>query len=105
MDFFWLIFAHAIGDKGFQDDTMGERKGSSFTMMTCHCIIWTGCVGIALWCMDKSAPWKIPFLFLSHFITDTISWNAMRRHLKDWNKTNFIDQIAHLVAIAIVYIY
>ena len=101
---FWLIFAHSIGDLALQSYSMGDRKGRFPMVMLGHCVIWAGCLGVALLFQGKFNLWKMAFLISSHFITDTISWNKCHKKGREvWNRVNFYDQVAHFIQIVIVW--
>ena len=63
--FFWLIFAHAIGDMGLQTCYIAEHKHKRFNVLFAHCIIWAGCIGVALKYLHIYSSWKMAFLILN----------------------------------------
>ena len=48
-----------------------------------HCIIWTGIICLALIALGLFASWKIPFLFVGHYLMD----NLKCRKIIDENQT------------------
>lgn len=67
---FWLIFAHFIGDWALQSEWMATNKYKYWFVMLAHCIIWTGCVCLALECLGMLSTWKICFLYVGHCVCD-----------------------------------
>ena len=103
-NFFWLIFAHAIGDMALQTDYMGDMKGEWPMVMLAHCIVWTGCICIALKYIDRYKLWKVFFLLIGHFIIDEISQFYMDYDYSVSEQViNLFDQIAHLGQLMVVY--
>ena len=103
-DFFCLIFAHAIGDMALQTDYMACNKGDSPMVMLAHCIVWTGCICIALKYLNRYRLWKVFFLLAGHFIIDEISQFYMDYdYCISGQMINLFDQIAHLGQLIIVY--
>lgn len=103
-NFSWIIFAHAIGDMGLQTCYMSDHKHDKFNVMLAHCIIWAGCIGVALTYLGIYSFWKMPFLVIAHFLTDRWSSRHPER-INSWNKINTIDQLIHLGQIIVVFIF
>ncbi len=106
----WLIFAHYIGDWALQNDFVANNKGKYWEIMLSHCIVWTGCMSIALQYLDILHPWKIVFLLLGHWICDGWKCCNLRKDCqsnKNSEKHNLtllrIDQLFHLIQCFIVY--
>lgn len=70
MNLLWLIFAHFIGDWGFQNPWVAVEKAKSWTVMVAHCMVWTSCMCVALRWLGLLTLWKLPILFLGHVIVD-----------------------------------
>ncbi len=99
--FVWLIFMHALGDLGLQTPYIVEHKKDKFNVMICHCILWAGCIGIALKYMHNYASWKMLFLIIAHYFTDT--WSVNKINKENWNRINTIDQAWHFLQLNVVY--
>lgn len=104
-DFVWLIFAHGIGDMALQTETMHYLKPIYPMVMLSHCIVWAGCISVALKYIGKFAFWKFVLLVELHLITDFGSQFLL--HYFDWpeQSVNLIDQVAHFIQICFVYFY
>ena len=95
--FFWVIFAHAIGDCALQTKFMGEHKHKYPTVLMAHSITWTGCIGLALLILGIPFPlWKILFLLIGHACMDLASTTLFRVVGYKFNFTNTLDQCFHL---------
>ncbi|KKM62452.1 hypothetical protein LCGC14_1521550 [marine sediment metagenome] len=66
----WIIFAHFIGDWGLQSEWVALNKEKYWFVMTAHCMIWTGCVSMAVEYMGALTVWKLFFLFIGHYACD-----------------------------------
>jgi len=101
----WLIFAHFIGDWGLQSEWLALNKGKHWLVMLAHCMIWTGCVCIALEYWNVFAYWKVVFLFLTHFVIDT--WKCRVYAEKPFCQQPdachlYIDQVLHFIQLIVV---
>ena len=101
----WLIFAHFIGDWALQSERIAKEKANYWFVMFAHCVIWTGCICIALEYLGVLNGWKIMFLFFGHYICDY--WKCRvyskvpfceQRTLKHL----YIDQMFHLAQVLAV---
>lgn len=99
----WLGFAHAIGDLALQTHFIGMTKHIYPQVMFAHCIIYAGCLSIALKYINRYSLWKFVFLLTGHFIIDTISSYFYWELWCEYGKVNFYDQLAHLAQILMVY--
>ena len=105
MNFLWLIFAHVAGDWVCQNRWMAENKGKYWIVMLAHCIIWTGCICIALQHFSKLAWWDVPFLLIGHYLIDSWKcWVYSKRPFcqQPTAKHLYIDQVLHLLQLAVV---
>ena len=67
---YWLSAAHALGDLGLQTAYIGAHKAFNPLVMLAHCLIWSGCVCVALKYLGKYATWKALFLLAGHMLID-----------------------------------
>ena len=88
MNFFWLLFAHFLADLPLQGEFIAKNKGKEPLFMFGHCIIWTGCVSLTLHVLGLYAPWKIPFLFVGHYLMDSLKCKAFEKTLFSWEERN-----------------
>jgi len=103
MNFFWLVFAHFLGDISLQNDWMTEFKGRYWYVMQSHCIIWAGCIAVVLQYLGILTLWKIHFLIIGHYLMD--SWKCKKnRSVKTWWYV-YPDQAWHLIQCVIVYYF
>lgn len=102
-DFIWLIFAHAIGDMGFQNSVISSGKVFSPMIMLAHSIIVAGCLCVALKYIGRYSNFKFMFLVVAHFLTDYLNLFFAYYLGYDKNLVNFFDQACHFVQIITVY--
>jgi hypothetical protein len=74
----WIIFMHYIGDWALQNDFVAQNKGKYWIIMLSHCVVWTGCVCIALQYFNILSFWKLLFLFVGHWVCDKWKCNNVR---------------------------
>ena len=100
-NFFWLIFAHFIGDVAFQKYWQSENKGKLWFVMLSHTFIWTGCICIALEYLGLFAMWKVVFLIAGHWVMD--KWKGTKPRTPESWKYIYPDQAWHFIQCWIVY--
>ena len=98
----WLIFAHFLGDIALQSDWQAKNKSEHWYVMLSHCMIWTGCVCIALQFLGIFALWKALFLLIGHWISDSIKSKQPKENDTWW--MIYPDQAWHLIQCFIVWI-
>ena len=96
----WLIFAHFIGDIALQSDWQAKNKGKYWYVMLSHCMIWTGCICIALQFLGIFTLWKALFLLVGHWIGDHIKSRQPKRDDTWW--MIYPDQMWHGIQCLIV---
>lgn len=101
INFFWLLFAHYIGDIALQSSWQADNKGKYWYVMLSHCMIWTGVVSITLQYLGILALWKILFLLIGHFIGDEIKSHQPRTPNNWW--MIYPDQAWHIIQLVIVW--
>jgi len=99
----WLVFAHYIGDIALQSDWQAQNKGKLWYVMLSHCVIWTGCISIALQFLGIFAMWKVAFLLIGHWICD--KWKTTKSKTPEAWKFIYPDQAWHLFQCVIVYLF
>lgn len=97
----WLVFAHYFGDIAFQNEWQAMNKGKLWYVMLSHCMIWAGCICIALEFLGLMAPWKPVFLVAGHWVMD--QWKASKPRIPGTWKYIYPDQVWHLVQCFIVW--
>ena len=107
---FMLIFAHVFADWSLQGSWMSENKGKYWIVMLAHCVVWTGCICLALDFLSTSREllvwWDIPILLIPHYLID--SWKCRVYAKKPFCQQSsakhlYIDQALHLLQLAVVY--
>ena len=102
MNFLWLVFAHMAGDIALQTPNMAN-KDKYWYVMAAHCVVWTGCICVALAWLGLLEPWKPFFLFAGHFVSD--EWKSHQPKTPDnWWKI-YPDQAWHYVQCLAVYLF
>ena len=96
----WLIIAHYLGDCALQTQHQAEYKGKKWYVMLCHCMVWAGCISIALEYIGCFVLWKFFFLVIGHWLMD--KWKCKRRG--ESNISMYIDQGFHLSQCLLVYL-
>lgn len=99
-----IIFAHYLGDYPLQGDFLGTQKANYKYLLFTHCLIWTGCVCLALHFTGLFEPWKLFFLFSVHYGTDR--WKCSRKK-KEYALTRYlwIDQFIHFLQCVVVWVF
>lgn len=100
--FFFILFAHFLGDFTLQPSWMTQFKKKDPWTLIGHCFVYTGVISIALFLLGNLAGWKILYIFFGHMIMDFLKHKVM----EDWSVhlKNSIDQVFHLVQLIVVYI-
>ena len=101
MDFIWLLFAHYIGDIALQSSWQADNKGKYWYIMLSHCMIWTGCVSVALEYLSLLTLGKIAFLLVWHFISDSIKARQPQTPKTWW--MIYPDQLFHIFQLVVVF--
>lgn len=104
-DILFLFFVHIIADWGLQNPWMAENKGKHWIVMLAHCLIWTGCLCIAMEYLGVYVLWKCLFLLFGHYLID--SWKcrvyAKTPLCQQVNlKHLYIDQALHIFQVLFV---
>lgn len=106
----WVIIAHYIADWGLQNEFVALNKGKYWIVMFSHCMIWAGCVGIALQYLGIFSIPKFMFLLIGHWIMDKMKMKFITNKCSDGQKYEkhnlrllYIDQTWHLAQCALVY--
>lgn len=96
ISFSWLVFAHFMGDIGFQNPWLVKKKQHWFYMVA-HSVIYTGCIAVSLEYLGILVIWKVLFIVIGHYLIDT-GKKVLPERYKD-----LIDQSLHLIQLIIVY--
>jgi len=96
----WVLFAHYIGDIALQSSWQADNKGKLWYVMLSHCMIWTACICVALQYLGLLEYWKVPVLFVGHFLMD--EWKAHRPHDATHWWMIYPDQLWHLAQCVVV---
>lgn len=91
----WLVCCHIIGDVAWQTKWLASQKQILFYAMFAHVMIWTACVSIGLEYIGKFALWKILFLAVGHWASDSVKQPS--------NSGMILDQLWHLLQCYIVW--
>jgi len=97
MNFLWLAFAHYVGDTGLQNGYTIKYKKVYWYILFSHCVVYTGCIAVALNYLGILSLWKLAFILLGHYLIDSYKFLLPKR-LRD-----LIDQLLHFIQLAIVY--
>ncbi len=85
-----------LGDYPLQNDFLAKLKGKYDYLLFCHCMIWTGIVGMGLCYLNIFAWWKIGMLLIGHFFIDR--WKARKEDKTHaLTKDLYIDQGLHFI--------
>lgn len=97
MNFLWLVFAHYVGDTGLQNGYTIKYKKVYWYILFSHCVIYTGCVAVALNYLGILFIWKLAFILAGHYLIDNYKYKFPLRY------RDLIDQILHLGQLIIIY--
>ncbi|MGB1041004.1 MAG: DUF3307 domain-containing protein [Flavobacteriales bacterium] len=78
MELFWLIFGHFLADLPLQGEWVCKEKGNVALFMFGHCVIWAGVISLVLMALGLFAIWKLVFLFVGHYIMDSLKCRAIK---------------------------
>ncbi len=92
MSLLLVLFSHFIGDWALQNEFMAKNKGWNFIVMLAHCVVYTGCVCIALDYVGMLRMSDIFIVFFTHLAMDTLKCCATNK-LNVWL---WVDQFYHL---------
>lgn len=98
--FSFMLFAHLMADFVFQNKWMIDRKSKCYILLM-HASIVTILTSIALGGFVQTSL----LIGISHLIIDTAKINITTRFKQDNLLTFVIDQVAHMIVIAIAAIY
>ena len=106
----WLLFAHFVGDISLQSNFQASNKGKVSYVMFSHCVVWAGCISVALNYAGCFVWWKFVSLVILHWATDLIKYKVAVKfgiHSREGNgywSLSYIDQSLHGLQILLVYI-
>ena len=104
----YLIFVHFIADWELQKQWTAESKGKYTIVLVVHCIVWTGCLSIAMHHLEIWELWKTLFLFTGHLTID--KWKCWVYEKTPLCKQKsmihlYIDQLFHILQVIFVGIF
>jgi hypothetical protein len=105
MNIFWLLFAHLLADYPLQGEFLATMKGKNHIVLVSHAGIWTGTICLALVLLGfPFSPLDVAFLFAVHCIADYMKAKPIGfyKRLNPLGWGLFIDQMIHVVQIAVV---
>ena len=95
-----VLLAHLLYDFHWQGPFIADNKGQRPFLLVVHALTWALLVGAVLWWFGALAWWHVPFLFVSHAVTD--QWKAGQpRTPENWNLI-YVDQGIHLASLIVV---
>ena len=95
----WVLVSHFIGDWGLQNRWMAENKNKYWEILFAHCMIYTGCISMALKYIDMFQ-WQIAVSILfGHYTVDMISskWSNKTPHIRIKRYILWIDHLSHFL--------
>lgn len=98
--YFWLLFAHFLGDFAFQPAWMAKMKKVDPWTLVGHSVIAAGVVSFFLSRFGLFSLWKAGWLFITHLILDYIK-DIYGDFVPVFVK-NSIDQLGHIICILII---
>ena len=103
MVFFWLVFAHLMGDFVFQNDFIAKLKGKRVYILLVHAALWAGTVGIALLVFGIFKLEKLAFLFVGHAVCDYLKARVPEDKAQWWHL--YPDQAFHGLQLVVVWLW
>ncbi len=98
--FFWLLFAHMIGDMSFQTTFIAHNKGKYFFLMFAHIMIYLGTIGIALHLLNIFSWYAIVWIGIGHWAMDL--WKSRQPKDDEHFYQIYIDQGWHYLQLLMV---
>lgn len=96
-----FILLHICGDFYFQNQSMAERKNSSYLFVVYHSIFYfiTMFFLFIFYKVTLSLLISMSIVGLSHFIIDSIKFLFMNRYNKESNSLFIVDQLLHFLVL------
>ena len=114
---FILLAAHCVGDYVFQNEYIARKKYDSFLILFVHCILYAAACMVGLVIVDMCLGMKLGqfqyFLVMltllsSHYLFDLFKIDAENKLKVESEETRikylWLDQLAHLAIIVMLYI-
>ena len=92
--FYGSLLAHLLYDFHWQGPFIADNKGKYPFLLVVHALTWTMLLGAVLWACGALSWWQLPFLFVTHAVTD--NWKARQPKTPDRFWLIYIDQFIHL---------
>lgn len=98
-----LLLAHLLYDFHWQGPFVADMKGKSPFILCVHALTWALFLGVALYLFGALAWWHVPFLFITHALTD--NWKARKPKTPEYWHLIYVDQGIHLATIVVVALF
>lgn len=101
----YLIFLHFIVDWELQKQWTVDNKSKHLFVLIVHCLVWTGCLSIAMHHLGIWALWKSVFLFTGHLSIDYWKCNVYKKTPLCQQKNLkhlYLDQALHILQVVFV---
>jgi len=103
--FVLLIAGHIFGDYLLQLNKLAPYKRKSLLVLGLHALSWALAISLVLYWAGFFAPWKLFFLFISHFLIDWLKIRLFQASLPKLHPVNITDQSLHLLTILVTVLY
>ncbi|OPX84742.1 MAG: hypothetical protein A4E53_03799 [Pelotomaculum sp. PtaB.Bin104] len=100
--FLLLLLGHIFADFFLQLTRLGAYKRKKILALTAHALIWALILSLALIITGSFSPWKLYFLFFTHFAIDWLKIRLFKATFPILNPVNVLDQLLHLATILVV---
>lgn len=102
---FLLLSGHVFADYFLQLTSLAGNKRKNKLALAVHALTWASVLSLILNTTGIFLPWKLYFLFVSHYLIDWLKIRLFRPTLATLHPVNATDQLLHLGTILIVLFY
>lgn len=100
-----LMAGHIFTDYFLQLTRFATHKRKNILALAAHALMWALVLSLVLIFKDHFSPWKLYFLFVTHFIIDWLKIRLFKATLSKLHPVNITDQLLHLATILVVLLY
>lgn len=106
LSFFVLLLAgHICGDYLLQLNNLARYKRKNLLVLGLHALSWAVIISLVLFWAGFFAPWKLIFLFFSHYFIDWLKIRLFPAELSKLHPVNIGDQLLHIFSISVTVLF
>lgn len=97
-----ILAGHFLADYLLQQTPLGTYKRSGAAGLALHALLWAAAMTPGLYMLHSLAPWKLFFLFATHFLIDRAKSAFFPSRSGMCTTVNLTDQLLHLGTLVVV---